>query len=56
MFSQGPTENTCQCEETGEVCGSDNKPYESLCHLLEATADNPDLVVKERAPCLTGIA
>merc|ERR1711915_197821 len=49
----GQKENTCQCLEEGEVCGSDGKGYESVCALLEETVNVPDLIVSERSPCKT---
>ncbi|XP_047486066.1 insulin-like growth factor-binding protein-related protein 1 [Penaeus chinensis] len=44
-------EAVCECDSEGEVCGSDEVTYESLCHLLEKTADNPELFVAVRGPC-----
>lgn len=45
------TEATCLCEEEGSVCGSDGVTYESLCHLLQQTAETPELFVSVRGPC-----
>ncbi|XP_076055703.1 insulin-like growth factor-binding protein-related protein 1 [Oratosquilla oratoria] len=45
-------ESVCVCEENGFVCGSDNKTYDTPCHLLrESALHNPQLYVTERGPC-----
>lgn len=44
-------EGTCTCEEKGAVCGSDGVTYDTLCHLLEKTADDDTLTVVAREPC-----
>ncbi|XP_042887768.1 insulin-like growth factor-binding protein-related protein 1 [Penaeus japonicus] len=48
---QDTNEAVCVCDSLGEVCGSDDVTYDSLCHLLEKTADNPELYVVVRGPC-----
>jgi len=47
----GSDEAVCECEETDEVCGSDGNTYPTLCHLLEESANNPDIYVAVRGPC-----
>ncbi|XP_068221969.1 insulin-like growth factor-binding protein-related protein 1 [Palaemon carinicauda] len=44
-------EGTCECEQTGAVCGSDGVTYDTLCHLLEKTAENEELTAVSREPC-----
>lgn len=46
-------EATCACDSEGAVCGSDGVTYETLCHLLEKTAQNPQLSVVSRESCKT---
>ncbi|XP_069959482.1 kazal-type serine protease inhibitor domain-containing protein 1 isoform X3 [Cherax quadricarinatus] len=50
----GTGEATCECEDSGAVCGSDGVTYTTLCHLLMETAERPDLSVAVRGPCKTG--
>ncbi|XP_069959480.1 insulin-like growth factor-binding protein-related protein 1 isoform X1 [Cherax quadricarinatus] len=49
----GTGEATCECEDSGAVCGSDGVTYTTLCHLLMETAERPDLSVAVRGPCKT---
>jgi len=45
------SESSCECNEEGEVCGSNGVTYKTPCHLLEEVVEIPELFVKERGPC-----
>nr|AYU97989.1 IGFBP-related protein 1 [Trichoniscus pusillus] len=47
-------EGVCECTEEGQVCGSDDVTYNSLCELMEATVQKHELTVFDRAPCRKG--
>nr|AYU97988.1 IGFBP-related protein 1 [Haplophthalmus danicus] len=47
-------EGVCECSEEGQVCGSDDLTYNSLCELMEATVKNNGLTVVDREPCRKG--
>nr|XP_045600238.1 insulin-like growth factor-binding protein-related protein 1 [Procambarus clarkii] len=49
----GTGEATCECEDQGEVCGTDGTTYTTLCHLLMETVKRPNLNVAVRGPCKT---
>jgi len=44
-------EASCECNEDGEVCGSNGVTYRTPCHLVEEMSEIPELFVKERGPC-----
>nr|AYU97985.1 IGFBP-related protein 1 [Trichorhina tomentosa] len=47
-------DSICECAEEGQVCGSDDVSYNSLCELMEETANDNELTVVDREPCRKG--
>nr|AYU97984.1 IGFBP-related protein 1 [Atlantoscia floridana] len=47
-------DGVCECAEEGQVCGSDDVTYNSLCEIMEKTAEDNALTVVDREPCRKG--
>nr|AYU97990.1 IGFBP-related protein 1 [Tylos europaeus] len=47
-------EGICECDEEGQICGSDDVTYNSICEFMEETVKNHELTVVDRAPCRKG--
>lgn len=54
-FLQDEPEALCFCKETQAACGSDNRTYESVCQMNEASVKSGStLYLKHWGPCRSG--
>lgn len=55
ILSQDEPEALCFCKETQAACGSDNRTYESVCQMNEASVKSGNtLYLKHWGPCHSG--